>query len=99
MHKEVQFESHAYLMFLSPINRLYPEVQAKAKEILGSYGEVDHQLFVGNWSPDKFTSVCQTALERRQTEDGGKLYQLCNEVASAEWKLLFDSCIKVVNDP
>ena len=96
MHKEVQFESHAYL---SPINRLYPEVQAKTKEILGSYGEVDHQLFVGNWSPDKFTSVCQTALERRQTEDGGKLYQLCNEVASAEWKLLFDSCIKVVNDP
>ena len=81
---------------------MYPEVQAKAKEILGSYGgELDHQqLFVGNWSPDKFTSVCQTALEKRETEeDGGRLYQLCNEVASAEWKLLFDSCIKVVNDP
>ena len=59
-----------------------------------------YQLFVGNWSPDKFTSVCQTALEKRETEeDGGRLYQLCNEVASAEWKLLFDSCIKVVNDP
>ena len=77
-------------------------MQAKAKEILGSYGGgLDHhQLFAGNWSPDKFTSVCQTALEKRETEeDGGRLYQLCNEVASAEWKLLFDSCIKVANDP
>ena len=86
------------LQFLG--HRLYPEVQAKAKEILGGYGgDLDPQLFVGNWSPDKFTSICQTALENRKNDDAGKLYQLCNEVASAEWRLLFDSCIKVVNHP
>ena len=79
-------------------HRLYPEVQAKAKEILGDYGDLDGRLFVGNWSPDKFTSICQTALEDRKSDDEGKLYQLCNEVASAEWRLLFDSCIKIVND-
>ena len=84
------------LQFLG--RRLYPEVLAKAKEILGEYGDLEQRLFVGNWSPDKFTSICQTALENRKNDDGGKLYQLCNEVARAEWRLLFDSCIKVVNE-
>ena len=73
-------------------------MQAKAKEILGGYEDLDQQLYVGKWDPNKFTSVCQRALENRK-DDEGKLYQLCNEVASAEWRMLLDSCIKIVNQP